>query len=189
VSNLAAYLKRHHLALVALFFALGGTSFAAAGALVPKNSVGSTQVINGSLKVIDFNKKQRASLRGPRGLQGPAGVQGPQGAQGPQGQKGVVGAVTVKRVDFALNDGTTASSQVACPAGTKAIGGGATVSASSASDVQVVVSRPYSTTAPDLPVDGGTFNGWRVVYYNAAGSTAPAVGNTTARVFAICAET
>lgn len=189
MSNLVVYLKRHHLALVALFFALGGTSFAAANALVPKNSVGSAQVINGSLKVIDFNKKQRASLRGPRGPVGPPGPQGAQGPQGQEGPKGVVGAVTVKRVDFALNDGTTASSQVTCPAGTKAIGGGATVQASSASDVQVVVSRPYSSTAPDLPPDGGTFNGWRVVYYNAAGAAAPAVGNTTARVFAICAET
>jgi hypothetical protein len=68
------------------------------------------------------------------------------------------------------------------------MGGGATVQASTASDVQVVVSRPYSSTAPELPPDGGTFNGWRVVYYNAAGAVAPAVGNTTARVFAICAE-
>ena len=31
----ASYINRHHLALFALFFALGGTSFAAGYALVP----------------------------------------------------------------------------------------------------------------------------------------------------------
>ena len=42
-----SYVKRHHLALFALFFALGGTSFAAGNALLARNSVGTAQVING----------------------------------------------------------------------------------------------------------------------------------------------
>src|SRR5262249_5272032 len=39
----ASYLRRHHVALFALFFAFGGTSFAATGAVQAKNSVGTRQ--------------------------------------------------------------------------------------------------------------------------------------------------
>jgi collagen triple helix repeat protein len=76
------------ISLVALFVALGGTSYAAATKLLPKNSVGSAQVINGSLQKGDLSRKAVASLRGLRGAQGAAGPQGPAGAQGAQGQKG-----------------------------------------------------------------------------------------------------
>jgi hypothetical protein len=41
---IAAYARKHHLALLALFFALGGTSFAAANVLLPRNSVGTKQL-------------------------------------------------------------------------------------------------------------------------------------------------
>jgi hypothetical protein len=42
------------LAAAALFVALGGTSVAAVSALAPKNSVGSAQVVNGSLQKKDL---------------------------------------------------------------------------------------------------------------------------------------
>jgi hypothetical protein len=54
-------MRRHHLALLALFVALGGTSVAASNALAPRNSVGSAQVINGSLAKADL-----ATRRSPR---------------------------------------------------------------------------------------------------------------------------
>jgi hypothetical protein len=73
------YLMRHHVALLALFFALGGTSFAAAGTLLPRNSVGTKQVVNGSLQTADLSKAARAGLRGERG---PSGAAGPQGLPG-----------------------------------------------------------------------------------------------------------
>jgi hypothetical protein len=79
------------ISVVALFVALGGTSYATVTRLLPKNSVGSSQVINGSLQKGDLSMKAIASLRGPRGArgaQGPAGPQGAGGPQGPQGQKG-----------------------------------------------------------------------------------------------------
>ena len=44
-------------AALALLFALGGTGIAAV-ALVPRNSVGSNQVINGSLQSVDFRPGQ-----------------------------------------------------------------------------------------------------------------------------------
>lgn len=90
------YFKRHHLALVALFFALGGTSFAAGNALLPGNSVGTRQVINGSLHTNDLSKAARNALKGNRGLRGPAGAQGPQGATGAQGAQGAPGQAATK---------------------------------------------------------------------------------------------
>ena len=63
------------ISLIALFVALGGTSYAAI-TLAPRNSVGSAQVINGSLLKKDLNKKTVTALKGNRGPQGPAGVAG-----------------------------------------------------------------------------------------------------------------
>src|SRR6266545_4940401 len=82
----ASYINRHHLALFALFFALGGTSFAAGNALLPGNSVGTKQVINGSLQTNDLSKTARTALKGNSGLRGPTGAQGARGAQGPTSQ-------------------------------------------------------------------------------------------------------
>lgn len=82
------------ISLVALFVALGGTGYAAV-ALAPKNSVGSAQVINGSLLKKDLNKKTIAALKGNRGAQGPAGAAGaagPAGATGAAGAPGATGA-------------------------------------------------------------------------------------------------
>src|SRR3954447_23380786 len=68
-----SYIRRNHLALVALFIALGGTSYAAAK--LPRNSVGTKQVINRSLLAKDFKKGQL-----PRGSKGPKGDTGPTGS-------------------------------------------------------------------------------------------------------------
>jgi Collagen triple helix repeat (20 copies) len=87
----ASYMKRHHLALLALFLALGGTSFAASNALLPRNSVGTTQVINGSLQTSDLSKGALKALKGNTGPRGPAGAQGAQGAQGSPGATGAQG--------------------------------------------------------------------------------------------------
>ena len=103
--SILQYVRRHHLALLALFVALGGTSVAATNALVPRNSVASPQIVNGSLLRADLAKKTVEALkgnRGPRGLEGPKGAtggQGPAGStstvpgqQGPAGARGATGA-------------------------------------------------------------------------------------------------
>jgi hypothetical protein len=78
------YLRSHHVGLVALFIALGGTAYAAS---LPRNSVGTKQlkrgavtsakVRNGTLRAADF---ARGTLlqgpAGPRGLTGPRGLPG-----------------------------------------------------------------------------------------------------------------
>ena len=89
--GIASYIKRHHVALFALFFALSGTAFAAGNALLPGNSVGTRQVINGSLQTNDLSKPARTALKGNRGPTGPAGAQGAQGATGATGAQGIQG--------------------------------------------------------------------------------------------------
>jgi hypothetical protein len=80
---------RHHaVAYVALFVALGGTSYAATQ--LPANSVGTRQVVDHSLLARDFKSGQLP--RGARGQDGPAGPAGPQGATGAQGVAGPQGA-------------------------------------------------------------------------------------------------
>ena len=78
-------------ATLALFIALGGSSYAALK--LPRDSVGSAQIRNGavasaevkdrSLQLRDISKTARASL---------AGKQGPTGPQGPAGQPGAPAA-------------------------------------------------------------------------------------------------
>jgi hypothetical protein len=92
----ASYINRHHLALFALFFALGGTSFAAGNALLPGNSVGTKQVINGSLQTNDLSKTALSALKGNTGPRGPAGPAGAPGAPGAQGATGATGAQGVQ---------------------------------------------------------------------------------------------
>jgi hypothetical protein len=87
--------------MVALFVALGGSSYAALhlprGSVgtkqLSKNAVTSPKVKQGSLLISDFKRSQRARLRGRRGRVGPQGPVGPQGAQGPQGRVGPQGPV------------------------------------------------------------------------------------------------
>ena len=90
-------------AYMALFIALGGTSYAAVK--LPKNSVGSTQikknavssskVKNGSLTKSDFKASDlpvgRTGPQGPQGLQGTKGDKGDKGDQGDQGDAGING--------------------------------------------------------------------------------------------------
>jgi hypothetical protein len=91
---------RHHVtyanvvATLALFIALGGGAYAAIK--LPKNSVTTIQVRNGSLLAKDFKKGQLkagpAGPKGDRGLGGPAGPFGPPGDPGVKGDPGKDGS-------------------------------------------------------------------------------------------------
>lgn len=81
-------------ATLALFIALGGGAYAAIK--LPKNSVTTIQVKNGSLLAKDFKKGQlKAGPRGATGLTGPIGPVGPKGDQGAEGKQGGQGAAGV----------------------------------------------------------------------------------------------
>jgi hypothetical protein len=82
--GLARFLRGNTIALLALFVALSGTTYAAATALAP-NSVGTTQLKNGAVTKKKISKKTIAALKGNRG---PRGLVGAKGAQGPKGDKG-----------------------------------------------------------------------------------------------------
>jgi hypothetical protein len=90
--RITAYVGRHHIALLALFFALGGTAFAAGNALLPKNSVGTAQLKKGAVTKQKIAGKTLAQLKGNKGAQGAPGAAGPQGPAGPQGVQGPQGA-------------------------------------------------------------------------------------------------
>jgi hypothetical protein len=105
------HVRRNSVAYLALFFALGGTSIAAVNSL-PKNSVGSAQIKNGSIQKVDISRRTVSALhglRGPRGIQGAQGIQGIQGIQGVKGDKGDKGDPATRLWAVVHTNGTTAS--------------------------------------------------------------------------------
>lgn len=85
------FLRRNAIAMLALFIALTGTTYAASTALIGKNTVASPQVVNGSLQTKDLSSKARKALKGNRGLRGLTGARGATGPQGVQGVQGIQG--------------------------------------------------------------------------------------------------
>jgi hypothetical protein len=85
-TSLGRFLRHNAIALLALFLALGGTSFAAAtlinGKLIKPHTIAKNKLTNKAIK----------QLKGNRGPAGPAGPQGPAGAAGAPGAPGAPGA-------------------------------------------------------------------------------------------------
>jgi hypothetical protein len=136
-------------ATLALFVALGGSSYAAIA--LPRNSVGSAQLRKGavtgskirsgsitagkvkqhSLLASDFEAGQLAA--GPAGLRG---AQGPTGEQGPPGPAGPVNVTWTTTTNGVTSNGTYTYSAL-CPSGTVAVGGGALAEPAGASTATV----------------------------------------------------
>src|SRR6478736_4088354 len=134
------HLRQHFVAYLALFVALGGTSMAASSALVPKNSVGTAQVINGSLLKKDFKSGQLP--RGARGPAGPRGLAGAQGAAGPAGAPGGQGPAGPVNLTYVFNSGPVGAGSsltlaAICPAGMVVTGGGAFTDAATTTAVNI----------------------------------------------------
>jgi len=108
-----------------LFIVLGGGAFAATK--LPKNSVTSTQIKNGSIKGPDVAKSAITSVKVKNGSLLPSdfkasalhGLQGPTGPQGPAGKNAATNVVV--RIAHAAG---TNSAAVACAPGERAVGGG-----------------------------------------------------------------
>lgn len=83
------------MAALALFVSLGGTSYAVA--TLPRNSVGSAQVKNGSLTTNDLAKGTLTS--GPQGATGPRGPRGAEGAPGSWQSNVLVAALPASPAD------------------------------------------------------------------------------------------
>jgi hypothetical protein len=164
------------ISLVALFVALGGTSYAAiavtgenvkngslSGIDIKDGSLRSTDVRNGSLTAGDLSATTIASLRGS----GPAGATGATGARGAAGAPGTFGDVTVRNVIYSSGPSAIAS----CESGEVSTGGGVATSNNSSF---VRLSAPYP------PI--GTPTGWQGQVVNTANVAAPGL------VFVVCAK-
>jgi hypothetical protein len=181
--RLLGYLRRNHLALIALFFAIGGTSYAAVG-LAP-NSVGTRQLKNRSVTLVKIRRGAIAALRGdtgprgptgrtgstghtgPRGPAGARGAAGPTGPTGGQGPAGTFGTVTVRSQTLSVSNGAQSGVAQACPAGAVAVGGGASFGASNGTGVANVW---IESSRPD-PASGASPTGWFTIVNNSSGTT------------------
>ena len=152
-ASVTRHLRRNLVAYLALLFALSSTSYAAATKLLPPNSVGSRQVINGSLLKVDFKSGQL-----PRGRRGPAGDPGDPGDPGPAGIATVGSAAGPAGAMCAFPGGAcqVGSSTATCPTGSVVVGGG------------------WNADSPDVVVPfaartGGTTYGVIGINYDATG--------------------
>jgi hypothetical protein len=166
------------LAVVALFAALGGTSYAAVK--VARNSVSAPQIKTGGVgsSEVKNGALRRADIRAsdlPQGPLGPVGLAGAQGSKGDKGDTGDLGNVAPVTVQFEqaaadLADGATASYNAFCPDGQRGIGGGFRGDATASEATNVGSSRPaMSPGNTEPPLDGGSYTGWRITVQNVAG--------------------
>jgi hypothetical protein len=158
-------------ASLALFVAIGGSSYAAlsvtgaqvrdgslTGRDVRNNSLTGKDVRNGTLRTSDFAAGQL-----PSGAPGPQGPKGDAGAAGPAGQKGDAGTAALHKVSkqFNLAGGEKSFLQAECPAGEKATGGG---TEATSGDVRTLMSGPESVGLDQAPT------GWAAGFQNDAGA-------------------
>jgi hypothetical protein len=124
MAALTGHLRRNLVAYLALFVALGSTSYAAGTKLLPRNSVGTHQVINGSLQRVDLSARAVKALRGRRGPAGRVGPQGPRGPQGPAADLTMVTGSIGSLCGVHSGDCHFGASTAICPPGHLAVSGG-----------------------------------------------------------------
>jgi len=168
-------------ATLALFVALGGTSYAAltitgknvknsslTGADVKNSSLKTSDIKNSSLLAQDFKPGQQ--LAGPEGPKGATGTTGATGAPGaPGGAANVITRTSSVSAPVGVNDFS-----VPCLAGEKAVGGGAT---GPSADPEVTVAGTF----PSPATAGTTPTGW-TGRYNVTGIA------HTVTTFVVCAS-
>jgi hypothetical protein len=178
LSRLTHHMRQNVVAYLALFVALGGTSYAAIR--LPANSVGANQIRTNAVRSVDVKNSsllaadfKRGQLRaGPRGAQGAAGLQGApgrdgtNGTDGTNGAKGTFGNVEARNEAYTTGPVVTAS----CLSGEVAVGGGVETN----QQAWVRVSKP-------TPGEGAAPSGWQGQIVNASN-----VG-VAGRVYVVCA--
>jgi hypothetical protein len=160
------------IAMLALFVALTGTGVAASQALAPPNTVGTQQIVNGSIRLVDLHASAREGMQGETGERGAAGVSGPPGpagATGPIGATGPAGGFNPAKVSYAfasqssIGPGSSGESTATCPSGSISIGGGGL------------------SSVGKLGTSWAVPGGWRISVYNDTGIT------ITIAAFVVCA--
>ncbi len=180
---------------IALFLALGGTSYAAlkvTGKHVKNDTITGRDVRDRSLRGDDV---RRGSLEGDEvaigsldrshfregtipELPGPTGPPGPQGETGPPGPPGEAGGLkeVVQQQTMAGSDSAEASGEALCPLGKRVLSGGYGVP----DDARVLESKPVTVAL----AGGGSQHGWRV---RVERSVAPA-GAWSFSIWTVCAN-
>lgn len=118
------------MASIAVFIALGGSSYAAikiTGRNVVDGSLTGRDIKNRSVGVVDLGRGAIKSLKGSKGEGGERGPQGPQGPAGPQGPSGEAAAakLTIRKAFVNVPKDAIGGATIACESGEKATGGGA----------------------------------------------------------------
>jgi hypothetical protein len=184
-------------ATLALFVALGGTSYAAAtisgtdvrngtltGSDIKNESLKSGDIDNRSLLAKDFKSGQLPA--GPQGIpgpQGPQGVQGPQGPQGPAGATNVVARRTNNTLSPAPSGDVTIEATVAsCLPGERVVGGGASITNITSGFALIIQSEPLEDDVSP-PEDGEVATKWR-----AYGVNSDQANPQVMAVYALCAS-
>jgi hypothetical protein len=201
-SRILRRLRHNALAIVALVFAIGGTSYAAI--TLPAGSVGTKQLRAGAVTLKKISTAAQASLKGdtgpagPRGATGAQGLTGAQGASGPQGVPGVENVVVrygatvqVPKSGPIVRDG-----YAYCQSGEKVVGGGAKMTddpsdppASGTSAVwntYTIESGPVTSTSTPVPSNGAAPIGWHTGVIN--DSAAFANRNDILNPYVLCAS-
>lgn len=124
--------------------------------------------------------------RGPRGQKGEKGQRGQTGARGPAGTPGVSGYEIVNQtfagVSVPNSGGSRGLSEVktaGCPAGKRAVGGGANLGTNPAQ------AGPQRQVSLSLSAPNGPGNGWSVQLFNTSETTDTTID---LQVYAICAN-
>ena len=208
-ARILSHLRQQPLALLALFVALGGTSYAALAKnsvgtkQLKKNAVTSPKVRNRSLTGSDLKKKsvtganvlESTLAKVPSSAAADASLNSAKlGGKPPAGYVSRIVTRTKTLHDLTngdtvgdADDGGTGDGTVRCHSGEHVIGGGVRI-ASSGPDQAVVTSRPVAPgSSLAVPVDGSTTaNGWRGVA--ADDGSDPGDNPGPVQVFAICAS-
>jgi len=150
------------LACLALAISLSGAAYAVSTAL-PRNSVGTVQLKNNA---VNSAKVRNATLRAADFAPGqiPAGPAGPQGPPGASGLQLISGS-------GASNSTSPKTQQQDCPAGKRAVGGGAVITGSATNTF-------LSTSRPTDPGTGWTATGRE--------STAGNAGSWAVQTWVVC---
>jgi hypothetical protein len=186
------------ISLLALFVALGGTTYAAA--TLSKNSVGAKQIKKDAVRASEIKSRavgtsevRDAALLAQdfKAGQLPAGAKGDKGDKGLKGDQGDTGSFdSITTVFFQapadLANGANMSYGAFCPAGRQAIAGGGRGDDTLSEQTILTNTRPaISSTNTEPPLAGQSFKGWRITVVNPT-VAGDATSGIRPEVWAVC---